>query len=104
MDRIPCIEDPIMFLWACILAFVLEFSVALLLLRCFYTLREGMLDILGRSAERMCPASDPLFDLRALQPSAQEAADPTAELRHDPAHDSYDGACRGRDTYYFRVE
>jgi hypothetical protein len=55
MTRILCIEDPIMFLWACILAFVLGFSLALLLLRGFYAFRECMPDALGRSGDELGP-------------------------------------------------
>ena len=44
MKRIPRLEDPVMFLRARVLAFLLEFSLALFLLRSFYALRERVLD------------------------------------------------------------
>jgi hypothetical protein len=68
MARIHRIEDPIMFLWACVIAYLLEFSLALVVLRAFYALRAygfGGADP-RRSAPRSRPSWSPRFELRAV--------------------------------------
>jgi hypothetical protein len=58
MQRAPRLEDPVTFLRAGILAFVLESSLALFLLRNFYALRERVLDS-RRSGATDAPRIEP---------------------------------------------
>jgi len=104
MRRILCVDDPAMFLWASALAFVLEFSFALLLLRGFYRFREGLLVRLGNPAQRTRPATLPLVDSRAFPQLAPEDTESTAQLRCNPAHDGYDDADRRGEDDQLRAE
>jgi len=97
MDRISCVEDPIMLLWACVLAFALQFSFALLLLRGLYSLRTRMLDTLEPFARWMFSASDLLSHLRAPERSTPEAAERVAGPRSFPTCGGYDRSRRCRD-------
>ncbi len=81
MRGIQSIEDPIAFLWACAIAYLLEFSLSLAFFRGFYALRERGLAsaILRRSGRSIHRAWNPPFELEF------EGLDSTWRGSDDPA-------------------